>query len=109
MDKKNKKKEKKKINKLLNKEKIENINVNRPCLAGAIMVKNESARIHVTLESIKGICDKVIILDTGSTDGTQNLIMKWCEENKMKLHMKEGKFEDFSKSRNVLLDFSDDK
>lgn len=102
-----KKKEKKKL-KILKKKK-ENVNLPKKILGAAIMMKNESARITVTLDSIKGVCDKVIIYDTGSKDDSVNIVRKWCEENKIQLHLLEGKFEDFSKSRNKLLEFADDK
>lgn len=102
-----KKKEKKKLNKILKKKK--DVNLPKKILAAAIMMKNESARITVTLESIKGICDKVIIYDTGSKDESVNIVKKWCDENKIQLHLLEGEFEDFSKSRNKLLEFCDDK
>lgn len=80
-----------------------------PTLGVAIMVKNESKRIKVTLESIKNICNPVIILDTGSTDGTQEIIREYCKNNDLQLHLIEAPFVDFSVSRNVLLDFADDK
>jgi hypothetical protein len=39
-----------------------------------MMVKNESRRIRETLESVKPWIDSWCILDTGSTDGTQDII-----------------------------------
>lgn len=103
-----KKKEKKKLNKILKKQK-ENVNLQKKILAATIMMKNEAARITVTLDSIKGVCDKVIIFDTGSKDESVNIVKKWCDDNKIQLHLLEGQFEDFSKSRNKLLEFADDK
>jgi hypothetical protein len=107
--KKEKKKEKKKIKKLLKIDNKTETKLPKITLSACIMIKNESARIHVTLESIKGVCDKVIVYDTGSTDDSQNLVKKWCEDNKIQLHMIEGVFVDFSVSRNKLLEFADDK
>lgn len=75
----------------------------------AIMVKNEKKRITVTLDSVRDIVDGVVVLDTGSTDGTQDIIKKYCEEHKFPLHMIESPFVDFSTSRNQLLEFADDK
>src|SRR5687768_10447489 len=75
----------------------------------AIMLKNESKRIKTTLDSVHGICNPIIVLDTGSTDGTQKIIEDYCKENGLTLHLKEEPFADFSTSRNSLLDFADDK
>jgi hypothetical protein len=100
-------KKKKKEKKLLNKNDKDIKPINKPILGVAVMVRNESERITVTLDSIKGVCDTVIIYDTLSTDDTKEKITKWCEENKLPLHMIEGKFVDFSVSRNVMLEFAD--
>ena len=97
-------------------------------LGVAIMVKNESKRIHVSLNSIKNFCHKLIILDTGSTDNTIDIIKKFCRENNIPLFITEKTFnlpyegeqqynEDgtiktyfhFSNSRNHMLEFADDK
>ena len=105
----NKKKGNKKKQQKNEKKNEEITNIKRPILSVCIMVKNESERITVTLDSIKGICDNVVIFDTGSTDGTQQIITKWCEDNKLPLFMKEGVFVNFCVSRNVMLEFADDK
>lgn len=81
----------------------------KPTLGLCLMVKDEKRRILVTLESCKDIADCFIILDTGSIDNTKEIITNFCDNNKIKLYMKEEKFVDFSTSRNVLLDFADDK
>jgi len=82
-------------------------NNNNVHIALAMMVKNESARIHVSLESVKGYVNSCIIYDTGSTDGTIEIISKFCEESNILFRLKQGEFVDFSTSRNVLLDFAD--
>lgn len=99
-----------------------------PILATIVVVKNEMKRICITLESVKGITDKVIILDTGSTDDTINVIKKYGIENNMDIDVIEKTFnipfegdpqynEDgtiktffhFSKARNHVLEYADDK
>jgi glycosyltransferase involved in cell wall biosynthesis len=44
-----------------------------------MIVKNESKVILRCLESVRPIVDYVLVEDTGSTDGTQNLIRQWLE------------------------------
>ncbi|MGG0321857.1 glycosyltransferase, partial [Bacillus mycoides] len=42
-----------------------------------MIVKNEAHILDRCLQSIKGIPDEIIILDTGSTDGTKEIARKW--------------------------------
>jgi glycosyltransferase involved in cell wall biosynthesis len=77
---------------------------NKDLLALAVMVKNEIETIELTITSSIKHVDKVIILDTGSTDGTQELIRLLCEQYNKPLIMKESPFVDFSVSRNQLLE-----
>lgn len=78
------------------------------CVA-AMMVKNEAEQIReTTLNSIKDYIGHLIIYDTGSTDGTQQVINEWCKLNDIRCDLKEGKFVDFAVSRNVLMDFCDE-
>ncbi len=73
------------------------------------MVKNEENTIKLSLDSVKDVVTGVKIFDTGSTDCTLDVIDKWSKENKnISIDIKEGKFVDFSTSRNVLLDFVDE-
>jgi len=76
-------------------------------ISALMMVKNETKRIRVSLESIKDTVDSIVIFDTGSTDDTIKIITTFCKNNKIILRLKEGEFVDFSTSRNVSLDFAD--
>lgn len=76
-------------------------------LAVIMMVKNESYRIQVTLTSILGFASTVIIYDTGSTDDTIGIIIRFCKKYKLSLYLRHGTFVDFSTSRNVLISFAD--
>ena len=58
---------------------IPNININitdnkQPSLAFITMCKNEAHCIYETLESVYKHIDYWIVCDTGSTDGTQDII-----------------------------------
>ena len=76
---------------------------NKNLLCVAIMVKNEEDRIVRTLSNIiKRVCH-VVILDTGSTDKTVEVIQKYCKKKKKPLKLKKTTFVDFSYSRNILL------
>lgn len=80
-----------------------------PIIGCLMMVKNEEKRIHVSLESVTKTVKCFIIYDTGSTDKTKEIIINYCEKNKINLYMIEGEFVNFSVSRNVLLDYADTK
>lgn len=80
-----------------------------PTLALAIMVKNESARIAVTLKTALPFVDSAIVLDTGSDDDTLDIIRALTDEAQKPLHLREDTFVDFSTSRNQLLDLARDK
>jgi glycosyltransferase involved in cell wall biosynthesis len=64
------------------------------------IVKNESHCILTMLESAIKISDAIVIADTGSTDGTQDLIRKFGEENNVPTFVFDRPFDDFEKSRN---------
>jgi glycosyltransferase involved in cell wall biosynthesis len=76
-------------------------------LGVVIMVKNEEKSIQTTIDSVKDYIKHIIVFDTGSTDKTIDIIKKTCERNKQVLHLKQGVFESFPKSRNVSLDFAE--
>ena len=72
-------------------------------LAVCIMVKNESKTILKTLESVKDHIKYYVILDTGSTDDTIEVITAFCSKNKKELRLGIHPFIDFAQSRNILL------
>lgn len=80
---------------------------NDSTIATIMMVKDESKRIHVSLESVKEHTDALIIFDTGSVDNTTEIIKAFSEKNQINLYLIQGKFIDFSTSRNTLLDYCD--
>ena len=75
-------------------------------IAVVLMVKNEEKRIKVSLDSVKNEVDGIILFDTGSTDNTVNIVKKYAKKNNLHLHLIEGVFEDFSTSRNKMLEYS---
>jgi glycosyltransferase involved in cell wall biosynthesis len=64
------------------------------------IVKDESHCILTMLKSAIQISDAIVIADTGSTDGTQEIIKKFGEENNIPTYVFERPFDDFEKSRN---------
>lgn len=75
-------------------------------LALVMIVKDEAKSIVRTLDSVCGVVDSVFILDTGSTDGTQELIRKACDELELPLVLREEPFVDYSTTRNRCLDLA---
>lgn len=71
-----------------------------------MMVKNEEKRLRVSLDSVRGHVDSLIIYDTGSTDCTLDVIESFSKDSGIRVHLKQGEFVDFSTSRNALLEFA---
>jgi glycosyltransferase involved in cell wall biosynthesis len=72
----------------------------------ALIVKNEERCILRCLESVKNIVNEIVIVDTGSTDGTKALIQKFISENK-NIPIKHLDFtwiDDFAAARNHALE-----
>jgi tetratricopeptide (TPR) repeat protein len=76
--------------------------MNKPLLGLVMIVKNEAKRISEVLASYLGCIDSYTILDTGSVDGTQELIRKELDGVPGTLH--EEPFVDFATSRNRALE-----
>lgn len=66
-----------------------------------MIVKNESAVIEKCLNSLKHLIDYWVIFDTGSTDGTQEIVLKCLEGIPGELH--ESSWVDFAFNRNEAL------
>jgi hypothetical protein len=69
-------------------------------LALNFICKDESPVIEKMLESAKGIIDLIVVNDTGSTDGTQQIIKNFGEKYGIPTYVFERPFDDFEKSRN---------
>lgn len=68
-------------------------------LIAAIMVKNEERNIAKTINSVKDAINGLVVLDTGCTDNTLDII----KEIVPNAEIYEAEFKDFSETRNVLL------
>lgn len=69
-------------------------------LALNFICKDESHVVERMLNSAKSITDLIVVNDTGSTDGTQDLIRKFGEENNIPTYVFERQFDNFENSRN---------
>lgn len=84
------------------------LNANQPktiCLN--MIVKNESKAIERCLESVKNFVDYWVIFDTGSTDGTQEIIKEYMKGIPGELH--EAPWVDFAHNRNLALEVAKNK
>jgi len=66
-----------------------------------MIVKNESKVIERCLSSVKDIIDYWVISDTGSTDGTQKIIVDFFEKNNIKGELHENPWRDFAYNRSI--------
>lgn len=70
-----------------------------PRVGLCMIVKNESAIIERCLNSLRGFVDYVLVEDTGSTDGTQELIRGWLARNDVPGEVIEEPWRDFAYNR----------
>lgn len=69
----------------------------------SMIVKDESHVILRVLNSVASIIDYWVIVDTGSTDGTQEIVKNFFKEKNIPGELIEIEWEDFATSRNVAL------
>lgn len=50
-------------------------------IIGAMLVYNEDVYLERVLENVKGFVDHMLVADTGSTDGTMDILRKWEGDN----------------------------
>lgn len=72
-----------------------------------MIIKNEHHVIERCLGSLKGIIDYWVIVDTGSTDGTQEIVKNFMKDKPGELH--ERPWVNFSHNRNEALDLAKGK
>jgi glycosyltransferase involved in cell wall biosynthesis len=71
-----------------------------------MIVKNESKIIERCLNSAKSIIDYISICDTGSTDGTPEIINNWCSENNKPGTVHFATFKNFGFNRTLAISLS---
>lgn len=74
-----------------------------------MIVKNESKTIKRCIDSVKDYIDYWVIVDTGSTDGTQEIITNVMEEYGIKGELYERPWVDFGFNRTESLNYSKGK
>lgn len=79
----------------------------KPKVCLNMIVKNETQVIKRGLTSVKPLIDYWVIVDTGSTDGTQEMIKEFMADIPGELH--ERPWINFSHNRNQALDLAKDK
>jgi hypothetical protein len=68
------------------------------------IVKDEAGVIERCLDSVRALIDYVLIVDTGSSDGTQRVIARWMERNGVPGQVLERPWRNFSHNRNDALE-----
>src|ERR1700761_235877 len=68
-----------------------------------MIVKNEAHVILRCLESVRPLVDYVLIEDTGSTDGTQNIIRQYLDRERLPGEVFDEPWRDFADNRTLAL------
>ncbi|WP_079914573.1 glycosyltransferase [Paenibacillus sp. 32352] len=84
---------------LVRQDMLELLKVKRVTVTAAIMVRNEERCIERCLHSLIGAVDEIVVMDTGSTDRTLDIVRKFPE---VKLYETEWR-DSFSQVRNEML------
>jgi hypothetical protein len=73
------------------------------CISLCMIVKNEAHIIRRCLESVQPIIDHVLIVDTGSEDGTREIIRAWLREKDLPGEVIEEPWRNFAYNRSFAL------
>ena len=68
-----------------------------------MIVKNEAKVIRRCLDSVRPLLDYVLIEDTGSTDGTQDIIRDWLTQTGLSGEVFDEPWQDFAHNRTLAL------
>lgn len=69
-----------------------------------MIVKNEAAIIERCLDSVRPLIDFVLVEDTGSTDGTQEVIRSWLDRHHLAGRVFDEPWRDFAHNRSRALE-----
>lgn len=64
-----------------------------------MIARNEAAIIRECLDSVRTLVDYVLVEDTGSSDGTQDVVRRWLADNGMPGEVIETPWRDFASNR----------
>lgn len=78
--------------------------IKRPVIYLTMIVRDELQVITRCLDSCLPLIDSLIIHDTGSTDGTPDLIAQWAMDHSVPLHLKVVPWVHFAHNRTAVLD-----
>ena len=81
----------------------------QPTICLTMIVKNESEVIRRCIDSVRNYINYWVIVDTGSTDGTQELIKEIMNEYDIPGELHERPWVDFGHNRTESLQYAKDK
>ena len=61
-------------------------------ICGCMVTYNEAENVEMAIESSKEICDRMVIVDDGSTDNTVELIKQSCEKHRLDYNLIRRKY-----------------
>ena len=76
-----------------------------PALSLCMIVRDEEEMLPACLESISGIADELVVVDTGSADGTPRIVQRYADLGKVRTILRRVPWQDdFSAARNASID-----